>query len=379
VTRVQRPCGVLDSASAARRGAAFGSVLAVLVAGAACGPPPQAADAPQTRPVHVETATVQTRQVEARLRAVGTVRASASAKIQPQVDAVIAEIAFREGARVEAGELLVRLEDRKARAKLALARAALDSSRARRVVAEQRLARHEKLIAENLVSQETFDSIAAEARAAAADEREREAAVALAERELEDYALRAPFGGTVGARLVDIGNYVERGTTIVVLLDTDPVTVRLGVPDRHAGQIDVGTPVDVVSTGSGPPMAGKVDFIDPRVDAATRMLGVRARVANPSARLRDGQFVEASLLLETRGAQPVVPEEAILSSEGENWIFVVEQSRALRRGIRLGQRMPPWVEVVSGVSAGETVVTAGQHRLVDGARVRLSGQAGDGD
>ncbi|RMF25637.1 MAG: efflux RND transporter periplasmic adaptor subunit [Deltaproteobacteria bacterium] len=342
--------------------------LALSLLCCACRQAPRA-QTPGQRPTPVEVARVETRDVEVSLSAVGTAEASQHADIKARVDGVISEVLFREGAQVRAGDILVRLDDRKATARLDLARAALDSARARLAIADQRLERHRELLAGHLVSQEAFDSVEAEQRAAAAAVREQEAAVALAARELEDFSLRAPFAGVVGARLVDVGNYVERGTIVTVLLQTDPMHVRLGIPDRYAGRVRTGMQVRIAPGDRTETVDGTIDFVDPRVDPGTRTLSVRVAVPNPDGTLRDGQFVKATVVIEVHRGQTVAPEQAVVSSEGKTWIYRVAAGRAERREVRTGERLPPMVEILSGVAPGDLVVVAGQHRLRDGIPV----------
>jgi membrane fusion protein (multidrug efflux system) len=345
--------------------------LAALLCSAAlsCQSESPSAGGPLERAQTVETVLATTQEVRVNLQAVGIVRASAKAEIRPEVSGLVAELLYAQGSRVEEGELLVRLDDRKPLARLALAKATLDSARARLRVAEQRLARNRQLIADELVSREEFDSVEAEYLAAEATVREQEAAVTLAERELDDYHLRAPFSGTVGERLVDVGNYVEQGDPLVVLLRTDPIEVEIKVPDKHARQLTTETAVRIESSTEAAPVVGRVSFIDPRVDPSTRMLALRAEAPNPEAALRDGQFVQVTVLVGTRPSQVVIPEEAILFADGKTWVFVVSDGRASRREVAVGERLTPNVEVLSGLAAQETVVVGGQHRLEDGARV----------
>jgi membrane fusion protein (multidrug efflux system) len=326
----------------------------------------------------VETAETITEDIRVTIESVGTVHASEEAQIRPQVDAVIAEILFEEGSNVEQGDLLIRLDDRKAQAKLEVAQAALDSARARERLRKQRLARHKSLVAEKLISDEAYESIEAEYQEAEATVREESAAVTVAERELDEYHLTAPFSGTVGERLVDVGNYISSGTILTVLLKTDPLEVAFKAPDRHASDIRLGTQVTIATSGGENLVEGVTDFIDPRVDPATRMLSLRASVDNTGGGLRHGQFVQVSILVNERSNQVVIPEEAILSASGNTWAFIVKNGIAERREVTLGQRRPPKVEILDGISAGETIVVGGQHRLHDGVSVK-SVNADEGD
>lgn len=330
------------------------------------------------RVLQVETVTAAVEDVEVVLEAVGIVEASEEAEIRPQVDGTVAEVLYREGARVARDELLVRLDDAKPVAKLDLARAALDSAKARLRLAEQRLHRGRQLIAQDLISREAFDQLESEHLAAKAAVREEDAAVTLAARELDDYHIRAPFDGRVGARLIDVGNYVQKGDALVVLMQTDPVEVEFKLPDQNAERLRTGISVRVSPPPSKTTLEGEISFVNPRVDPNTRMLDVKARVANPDDLLLDGQFVEVSLLLDVRKGQVVIPEEALVTLDGKLAVYVVENGVAQQRSVALGMRLPPRIEVLSGVAAGEVLVIGGQHRLHDGARVALAEAAGDG-
>jgi membrane fusion protein (multidrug efflux system) len=346
------------------------TVIVVLLAATGCG---GSTAETRTVPEHiftVETVVVRSEDVRITLSAVGNVEASAEAAITPQVDGIIAKVHFEEGARVLAGQTLIHLDDRKARASLALAEAALDSAQARLQVAVQKIKRHRDLIAEDLVSRQAFETAEADHLAAAAAVREQQAAVTLAQRKLDDYELKAPFAGVLGERIIDPGNYVKPGTHLVTLMKTDPVEVTFGVPDRHGPRLATGMAVAVTVAGSRQNAAGVLSFINPKVDQGTRMLNLKATIPNARGRLRPGQFVEVTLITEVRKAQVVIPEEAVLPVGGKTWVFVVGNSIVEKREISLGKRLPERVEVLHGLNHGEKIVTAGQHRLKDGDRVQ---------
>jgi len=353
--------------------AVFSLLVAALVGGCADETPSAAPSAEHA--IQVETAVATRESVEVKLDGVGIVEASEEAEIRPQVDATVAAISFDEGATVAAGDLLVRLDDAKPRAKLDLARAALDSAKATLRLTEQRLRRGRQLIAQDLISKEAFDQVESEQLAAAAAVREQDAAVTLAARELDDYAIKAPFAGTVGARLIDVGNYVQKGDSLVVLMKTDPVDVEFKVPDQNAGRVSVGTVVRISPPAIQAAVDGTIRFINPRVDPSTRMLDLTATAPNADGLLRDGQFVQVTLVLEVRNDRPVIPEEAVISIGGRLSVYVVEDGIARQRAVELGVRMSPRIEIVAGVAPGDVVVVGGQHRLSDGARVAVAGDA----
>jgi len=349
-----------------------GRLLAVgLFCLCACGGESPSAGVAPERVYKVEVMPALSEDVAVRLSAVGTVVASAHAAISPQVDGLVSEIVYDRGSRVETGETLIRLDDRKAAASVALAAATLDNARALQRVSARNLVRARDLIEDELISLEEFETLEAVEMANAAAVRQQEASLTLAERRLEDYHITAPFSGVVGSRLVDAGNFVKSGTELVVLVKTDPIEIDFRVPDRHAGDLGIGMSINVTPTSGGATLEGTITFINPRVSQSTRMLQLRASVPNPGDGLRDGQFVEVSILAGVREDQVVIPEQAVLFTTGKTFVFVIEDDHAVRREVSLGERRPPSVEVLSGIEANVTVVVGGQHRLSDGAAVEV--------
>jgi RND family efflux transporter MFP subunit len=319
----------------------------------------------------VDVATAATRDLDVTIDAVGTAYASGQVDIRPQISGTLLEAPFTEGQRAEAGQVLARFDDSKARASLALAEAQLDSSRAKLAVANERLARSRRLAAEQLVSREEFATVESEQKAAAASVREQEAEVRLAARNLEDYTLRAPISGRMGIRRVDTGNYVEAGTIISTLVETDPIEVLFTVPGALVQGLEVGQEAEIRDTDAARSLLarGKVRVIDPRVDIETRMVSVKALVPNSDEKIKANQFVSVSLVRERRASAVVVPEVAVIPHGGKTFVFVLDGDRATRREVELGMRLPESVEIRSGLKAGDQIVTRGQHRLADGAKV----------
>jgi RND family efflux transporter MFP subunit len=358
VARLIRPAGLLLVAS-------------ILFTGCRDSPAPGTASTGNADALLVDMGKVETRDIDVTLDAVGTAYASGQVDIRPQVDGTLVEAPFVEGQVVAEGQVLARLDDSKARASVALTEAHLDSARARYSVSAERLGRARKLAAEDLVSREEFSTLESEQKAAAASVREHEASLRLAQRNLEDFTLKAPISGKVGIRRVDTGNYIESGTIITTIVADDPLEVLFTVPSKEMQGLEVGQPAQIRDTDTARTVLaeGKIRVIDPRVDTESRMVSVKALVANPDGKLKAGQFVGITLVREHRENAVVVPEDAVIPYAGKTFLFVVEDGRASRREIVLGERLPEVVEVKSGLKPGETIVTRGQHRLSDGATV----------
>lgn len=359
----------------AHRPAAAAAALALATTLLSCGcggDKPDAAATAAGQEQLIDAAIVTVHDIDVTVDAVGTAYASGQIDIRPQISGTLLTAPFIEGDQVEAGHVLAIFDDSKARASLALVQAQLDSARAKVAVATERLGRFGRLAKEDLVSREEYSTLESEQKAAAATMREKEAEVRLAERNLEDYTLKAPIAGRMGIRHVDIGNYVESGTILATLVAADPLEALIHIPGSALPGVYIGQ--DAVIRDTDPARTvighGRVRVLDPRVDKETRMATVKVLVPNADYRMHAGQFVGVTLVSEHRAASPIVAEDAVIASGGKTWIFVVEGDRALRREVVLGQRLPGLVEVRSGVKAGDTIVVRGQHRLSDGSPIR---------
>lgn len=169
-----------------------------------------------------------------------------------------------------------------------------------------------------------------------------------------------------------MGDYVEQSDPIVAIYDSDPLEVTFQVPERYLSRVGLGKEVRLrVAAFSDDSFGGEVVYMDPSIDPVTRTVVMKAAVPNPDGTLRPGLFAQVDVLLAVREDSPVVPEEAIVPREDGDWVFVVEEETARRRRVRVGQRLPGRVELLEGVVPGDTVVTAGQQKLAEGAPVRI--------
>jgi len=307
--------------------------------------------------VPVEIAAAEAGTVRERVEAVGTTLARQAVDIVALTSGRVAEIAFRPGQPVEAGDVLVRLDDRMEQAAAAEARAALRE-------AELALDRARKLRTHNTVAQATVDEL--EAAFAGAQAR-----VDAAEKLLADRTVIAPFAGVVGIRGVDVGARVDDETVLTTLDDLREVEIEFSVPEVFFARVRPDQTVQATSAAfSGRAFTGRIATIDSRIGAVSRAFRVRATVPNPDLDLPAGMFMHVSVILEERPAV-LIPEQAVIAEGATTYVFTVQDARALRREVRLGQREAGTVEVLDGLEAGEVVVQAGVQRLRDGAEVRI--------
>jgi membrane fusion protein (multidrug efflux system) len=332
-------------------------------------------------PASVEVAQVKTLSLQDDAQAVGSLRSRQSVTLRPEVSGRIAQIAFADGARVKRGQLLVQMDDVLQRAELSQAQAQLSIARAN-------LKRNEELVAQAFVAQRVLDESRAALQVA-------EAQVALAQARLSRMRLVAPFDGTVGLRTVNLGDYVKDGAELVNLEDTSQLMVDFRLPERYQSRLAPGQPVQLqLDALPGKSYSARVQAIDPLLDANGRSVAVRAVLPPlPGGELRPGMFARVTTVFSTNEAALVVPEEAIVPQGGKQFVIKLDKEGegdgakllSRRAEVQLGVRRGAQVQILQGLSLGETVVVAGQQRLQkDGTAVRVvdmnrpSGKPGQG-
>jgi membrane fusion protein (multidrug efflux system) len=314
---------------------------------------PQAA--PPAPPPAVDVDTVRTAAIVETREAPGTVQA----------------ITFEEGARVKAGDELLRLDAderladiEQAAAEIRRAMAQRDETRVRleRAVALRRTgAGTEAQVADLSAQLATLESAIASATA------RRKAT----EARLDDLTVRAPFAGRLGGRAVSVGAYIAPGTRITTLDDLSRVRLDFSVPENLLATLKPGRVVRAQSAAFGDrTFEGRVTLIDPRVDPVTRTAKLTAEFPNGDEALKPGMFLSIALEVTNKPNAVVVPEEAIVGEGLRHLLFVVKDDKTIdRRVVRIGQRQNLTVEILDGVKPGETIVVRGVQRVRPGMTV----------
>ncbi len=294
------------------------------------------------------------------LSLVGSITASEMVEIKSETDGIVQEINFKEGGRVDKGQLLVKLDETKLAATLAEGEANLKLSLANYDRAKQ-------LLNDKLISQQEYDQ-------AASTYAVNEASVDLKRRQLKDARIYAPFAGIVGSRQISPGQVITRSSTLTWLVDLDTVKVEVNVPERFLRQIKIGQPLEFsVAAYPGEKFRGEVYFISPQIFEGTRTALVKARISNADAKLRGGMFASMELTLQVRDSAIVIPEPALMSNGDSFSVFVVDtNSNAQIRPVEVGVRLAGKAEVTKGLNAGETVVVEGVQKLRPGGAVKLA-------
>lgn len=329
---------------------------------AACGDEPEA-NARGSRgagAAAVVTAQIEQRSIVDEIQALGTAKANESIDIQSRVSSLIERVAFTEGQFVNKGDLLVELENSEIVAGLALARASLSES--------QSLYNRSKSLADTqAISASNLEQLFAQVRV---DEAQVEAARA----RLDNTVIRAPFAGRVGLRRVSPGSFVNNSTVITTLDDVDKIKLDFSVPEAFLAVLSEGMQIAAHSLVYPDEIfAGLVSSIDTRLDPVSRAVQVRAIIPNKDGKLKPGMFMSVDLQRD-RGEVVVAPEQAIVPEGGSQFVYVVADGVAEKRVVQLGRRIPGFVVIEKGLSAGEAVITEGTHKVRDGSNVIVPGQ-----
>ncbi len=323
-----------------------------------------AVPAPAVRAVPVETATVVAEDVDVVVTAVGTLEAQQAVEVKPKRAGHVRELPVAEGASVEAGQVLVVLDDGDVRARVDQARASRRDAEARLQNVRRQDARMNALLQEGIAARQQYDDVKAELDSATAAVGVAEANLAYAEALLRDTVIVAPFAGVLGQRRVDLGAYVKDGEAIVTLVDADPIEIVFAVPERHLTKLAIDQALRVmVASHPGRTFLGQVTFIAPEVDRVNRTVAVKAVLPNPGGVLRPGQFANVALDLERHPQAPVVPEEALVPAGDRTLVYVVADGTAAARPVQTGVRLPGRVEILDGLRAGDVVVRTGHEKL----------------
>ena len=361
----------------------------------------------------VEIALVESSALRDDAQTVGTLKSKQNTMVRPEVAGRVTSLGFSDGSQVRAGQTLVQLDD-------SLQRAEVQQAQAQVGIAQSNHKRNQDLVAQGFIAQRALD--------------ESQASLAVAQAQLSLSCARwqrmrivAPYAGTVGIRTVNVGDFVKDGADLVNLEDLGSLYVDFRLPERYQGKVALKQSVEVVIDAlPGRNFSARIEAIDPLIDANGRAISVRAVLPNGGSGaqtaavntagkanaaagsaeavcpagpamssdkpvapgpLRPGMFARVNALFALKQAALSVPEEAIVPMGGKQFVIKAVPPEAVpnagplppdtklvsqRTEVKLGARRPGKVEILSGLSATDTVVVAGQHRLQkDGTALRV--------
>ncbi len=313
-------------------------------------------------PVKVTSVVMRTFPVT--IEALGTAKANESVTITAQRADIIASVNFDDGERVNAGQLLVQLNDREERARV-------QELEANIAEAERQYKRIKNLAKSSAASEQLLDEQQAKVKAL-------QAQLDVAQAQLTDLQIRAPFAGVLGIREVSKGALVRPADVITTLDDVSLIKVDFSVAENQLASLAAGQRVMATSVAyPGEQFEGEITSIDSRIDPVTRAIMVRARINNKSNKLRPGMLLTITLEKEVLHTL-VIPEKALVPIQDTQYVFVANGDKVEQRVVIIGERKPGLVQVVKGLSEGERVVSEGTLRVQDGSPVRILNDSNEG-
>jgi membrane fusion protein (multidrug efflux system) len=316
-------------------------------------------------PETVSTTEVREDRWRTSLTSIGSITAVQGVNLTPDLPGIVREIAFESGTVVKAGDLLVRLDTSAEEAQLRAIEAQLE-------LARLNLARVAKLRQDNTVSEAELD-------AAQATLKQNEGNADAVRAAIAKKTIRAPFGGQLGIRLINLGQYLEAGKPIVSLQSLAPVHADFSLPQQELAQLKVGMSVRLQTDAyPGRSFEGTLTAINPDLDVATRSIGLQATLANPDQALRPGMFAKVEVLLPDEQNVLVIPATAVLSAPYGDSVYVVEtkpgdnsatNSVVRQQFVRTGRARGDYLVVENGLKQGEKIVSSGVFKLRNGMAV----------
>ena len=332
-------------------------------------------------PVPVRVAEAGTQDINIVLRALGTVTAYNTVTVRSRVDGELVRVAFAEGQRVKAGDLLAQIDPRPFEVALAQAQGQQQQNQALLANARRDLQRYQTLFKQDSIARQQLDTQAALVRQYEGTQKIDQAAVDDAKLQLSYTRITAPIDGRLGLRRVDPGNLVSAGDTdgLVVITQTQPIAVVFSLPETQLPevleQVRAGRTLTVQAYDRADTQAiasGQLETIDNQIDVATGTVKLKARFDNADEMLFPNQFVNVHLLVQTRPDTTVIPTAAVQQGSAGAFVFLLRQDSTVEvRQVKLGAINGDRVAVNEGLAPGDRVVVEGTDRLRTGAKVNV--------
>lgn len=313
---------------------------------------------PPAPPLPVTAMLLRVQHIENSIISTGTVLANEEVEIRSEISGKIRKISFKEGAKVSKSDLLIKIEDAELQANVLKAQS-------QRKLAEDNEYRMRMQLKIEAVAQKDYDQALNELNLAKAGEQ-------LLRAQLEKTELRAPFAGVVGLKYVSEGALLGASTRITTLQEINPVKIDFAIPGKYAEWVRAGTEIQFTVQGSDKIQKGKVYAVDPKIDAETRSLHLRALCGNAEGIILPGSFATVSVPLQKMDSALMVPTQAMTADGRGPKVFLYHGGKADPAPVVAGLRTDSTVQIIKGLKVGDTVITSGIMQLRPGALVTLS-------
>ncbi len=287
----------------------------------------------------------------------GTVMANEEVELRTEVGGKITQLNFKEGTKVNKGDLLVKINDSDLQAQLS-------KLKSNRKISVEKSDRQKQLLDINGISREEYDDVMNGLATIDADIKYTEAQIAKTE-------IRAPFTGQIGLRNISEGSFVNQNFLIATMQQIDPVKIDFSIPEKYSSYISSGKEITFTIEGASEVFTGKIFAIEPKIDQATRSLKIRALTENHSGKIVPGSFAKVNVILSRSDSAITVPTQAIIPVLKGKKVLVCRNGMAISQTVTTGIRSENNIEVLSGLAAGDTIITTGIMQLKDSMNVNV--------
>jgi len=308
-------------------------------------------------PTSVEGIVVKTATFDNNLALSGSVEANEQIEIRSEVSGIVEGIYFTEGSNVKKGQVLFKVNDIELRAQLRQAAT-------KEGLAAENQRRAKLLLQKEAISQEEFDI-------ANADFASMQAQTQLIRAQIGKTSVRAPFSGKIGLRSISPGTYLTPTILVAKLVNTGKLKITFSIPEKYASQVKSGSTIDFTVSGSDKVYSAKIYAIEPEIEVATRTLQIRAIADNVDGKLFPGTFAEVKLPLTTIKDAIVVPSQAIVPVQNGKKVFISNKGKAKEVMVEATTRTDASILILSGLKAGDTLITSGVMSLKDDAPIKV--------
>jgi len=310
------------------------------------------------QPVQVRATVIHPKVLRDKVVTSGNILANESIDVKSEISGKIMALHFKEGAPVKKNHLLIKMNDAELQAQLLQVQQS-------RSLAEEKNYRQKQLLKKQAVSQEEYDQSLNDLNNLKAQEQLIQARIAKTE-------IRAPFSGIIGLRYVSLGDYISPSTRITTFQDINPVKIDFSVPEKYAQRVKSGDKIHFTTGDKDTVYEGTVYAVEPRIAEDTRTLQVRAIASNDSKALMPGAFAEVELILNEIDNAVMIPTESLIPESQTQKVYLQQHGKALSRDVKTGIRTEDKIQITEGISAGDTVITAGILNLRPGAPIEIT-------
>jgi membrane fusion protein (multidrug efflux system) len=311
----------------------------------------------QSRSISAEVLIVRKSELSEKLFLNASLMGDEEIELRSEVNGKVTKINFNEGSAVKKGDLLVKINDKDLQAQL-------EKTNSQLKLAEGKEYRSKQLLEQELIGQEEYDVILNDLNV-------RKAEKALLVAQIEKTEIRAAFNGIVGLRSISEGSFINSSNNIAILTKTNPIKVDFALPIKHANKVKTGTIIKVSAPNSEKVFSAKVYAIDPKIDPTTRTLKVRAKAENKDEILLPGSYAEIEITVDADAKSLTVPTEAILPDISGEMVYLYRNGKAFPVQVETGMRTNTEVQILNGISEGDTVITSAIIQLRPGIDVSI--------